>query len=549
MKKLNTKQKKALVIVTGAFFVGLVGFASWQVFGSPTEVTSPTTTESTSESSSGYKHYLDDRPYQEDKSKAVIDRSTDTHTTVIPDSRTSQSSVIPQTPTREADLSSERRQALTQVQQLVVTQQTANQVTPTPTPAPIEPTQPVTPEPEKPIEKPTDPVDPPVVVVVDYSNLMTLIAYVESLDFTNYLSSTTSAVTYEVGYAKSMVTAQSSTQSQVNTQETRLRNAISQLVLKGDSATLLEVMTEAKALDTAFYNSPSIDTLLDVLVQAEALLKDEQSQATLDDMQAQLQAALDNVEKKSDLEIAVIQLQRVIVQAEGLSADDYTGTSFAAVTTALAQGQATIEETAATLEDVTTAKDALEQAIASLVKQADKEELLIEITAAEGLDLSRYTPTTAQEVTTALTAARVLVDDTEVSQDTVNASVVALKGAVSQLVLKADTSALATLLAEIDTLQESDYTANSWQALQAALQGATDLIANETATQAEVDAKVSSIQTAKGQLEAAPAPSIQAEIQVLTVETEATITSETEQPKEDKGLSVTDTTDVETGEL
>lgn len=548
MKKLNTKQKKALVIVTGAFFVGLVGFASWQVFGSPTEVTSPTTTESTSESSSGYKHYLDDRPYQEDKSKAVIDRSTDT-TTVIPDSRTSQSSVIPQTPTREADLSSERRLALTQVQQLVVTQQTANQVTPTPTPAPIEPTQPVTPEPEKPLEKPTDPVDPPVVVVVDYSNLMTLIAYVESLDFTNYLSSTTRAVNYEVGYAKSLVTAQSSTQSQVNTQETRLRNAISQLVLKGDSTKLLTIMTEAKALDTAFYTSPSIDTLLDVLAQAEALLKEEQSQATLDNMQAQLQAALDNLERKSDLEIATIQLQRVIVQAEGLSADDYTVTSFAAVTTALAQGQATIEETAPTLEDVTTAKDALEQAIASLVKRADKEELLTEITAAEGLDLSRYTPTTAQEVITALTAARVLVDDTEVSQDTVNASVAALQAAIRQLVLKADTATLAALLAEIDTLQEADYTANSWQELQAALQGATDLIASETTTQAEVDAKVSSIQTAKGQLEAAPAPSIQVEIQVPTVETEATSNSEIEQPKEDKGLSVTDTTGVETGEL
>ncbi|QIK68843.1 S8 family serine peptidase [Erysipelothrix sp. HDW6C] len=57
-------------------------------------------------------------------------------------------------------------------------------------------------------------------------------------------------------------------------------------------------------------------------------------------------------------------------------------------------------------------------------------------------------------------------------------------------------SALVTLVAQTATLQESSYTEASWTALQTAITSAKAVIANENASQAEIDAAVLALQTA-----------------------------------------------------
>ena len=71
-----------------------------------------------------------------------------------------------------------------------------------------------------------------------------------------------------------------------------------------------------------------------------------------------------------------------------------------------------------------------------------------------------------------------------------------LLNAMLNLRFKADKSILEEVLAEASEVDANAYTAESYAALQAAVAEASDVYNNENATQEEVDAAVTSVQTA-----------------------------------------------------
>ena len=124
------------------------------------------------------------------------------------------------------------------------------------------------------------------------------------------------------------------------------------------------------------------------------------------------------------------------------------------------------------------------------------------------LDESVYTAESWKPFAEALAAAQALLDGNYATQDEVNAAATALTEAKDALVVapvvKDD------LQASVDAagkLEAGDYTAESWAAFQEALEAARAVLADEDATQAEVDAARAALAAAaEGLAEAEPEP-------------------------------------------
>jgi len=130
--------------------------------------------------------------------------------------------------------------------------------------------------------------------------------------------------------------------------------------------------------------------------------------------------------------------------------------------------------------------------------EVDRSSLRSLITQATGLAAQDYTQSTFQNLQAALTAARVVYDDTTATQTAVDGAVTALQAAIDALV---DISELRALIALVEQLTPQDYTQASFQALVAALNSARTVRNNPTATQTAVDAAYNALRQAFNSLE------------------------------------------------
>ena len=132
----------------------------------------------------------------------------------------------------------------------------------------------------------------------------------------------------------------------------------------------------------------------------------------------------------------------------------------------------------------------------------DKTELASLIEAANEInaELDRYVEAGKAEFTAALEAAVAVYEDGDAMQAEINEAADDLLNAMLNLRYKADKSILEDVLAEAGKVDANAYTAESYAALQAAVAEANDVYNNENATQEEVDAAVTSVQTAMDNL-------------------------------------------------
>ncbi|WP_069988468.1 glycosyl hydrolase [Massilioclostridium coli] len=154
---------------------------------------------------------------------------------------------------------------------------------------------------------------------------------------------------------------------------------------------------------------------------------------------------------------------------------------------------------AATQEEVDAAWKTLLNEIHKLGFVAgDKTELASLIEAANEInaELDRYVEAGKAEFTAALEAAKGVYNDGDAMQAEVNEAADNLLNAMLNLRYKADKSILEDVLTEAGKVDANAYTAESYAALQAAVAEAKDVYNNENATQEEVDAAVTSVQTA-----------------------------------------------------
>ena len=180
-------------------------------------------------------------------------------------------------------------------------------------------------------------------------------------------------------------------------------------------------------------------------------------------------------------------LQEAINSAKALSAEDYTAESYAKVEDALEAAEAMLADPTSQ-EEVNTAAAALQSAVESLVSIA---ELRDYCAAHAEYTEDAYTAESYAAYAEAFAAAQEILGKADVSQAEVDAALAALKDAVAGLEEKPDVEvskdALQNLYDQYKDTEQGSYTDESYEAFTEALENAAAVLADENASQTDVD--------------------------------------------------------------
>ena len=344
--------------------------------------------------------------------------------------------------------------------------------------------------------------DNPPPVVLDYTKLQTLIDGYADVISANYSKVTWDAFEATLNAAKALVSnAAAENQDEIDTAYNDLAAAYVNLV---DIRELKALIAEKEALelDEDNYTANSWKAYSDALANAKDMLINATSATDVEDAISALnaaEAALVNIKSLKDL-IATIE-------AENLDEALYTADTWAALQEALnnanallnnAETQAEVDEMLETLQAARTALT-----LKPAEPEIDYSALIAEIEKikAENLDENLYTADSWAALQEALNNANALLNNAE-TQAEVDEMLEILKAARAALTLpEIDYSALIAEIEKIkaENLDEALYTADTWSALQDALNSANALL-NNAETQAEVDAMLVALQAARAAL-------------------------------------------------
>lgn len=193
-------------------------------------------------------------------------------------------------------------------------------------------------------------------------------------------------------------------------------------------------------------------------------------------------------------------LSALISTAEGMKEDDYTAESWAAFAEALAAAKTTAADKDASQEAVDAAADALQKAMDALAEaekpdeeeEIDKTELNRLILQARSKHEDDYTKDSWKVFEDALDAAKEVYGDENATQAEIDAAAAALEKAMNRLVFiddedEVNTDELNQLIEEAASLDETEYTAESWAALAEALEKALAIAEDPDAEQKDVN--------------------------------------------------------------
>ena len=301
-----------------------------------------------------------------------------------------------------------------------------------------------------------------------------------------------------------------------------------ELVKLADEADLTELqtaITNAEAiLNAADKDKYSAAALVELqkLVNAGKQLTTESSQADVDAKKAEITA-----------KIADIQTQFTITATAGNggkiaptgATNVYKGTSKAFTITPndgyhvdslTVDGTAVDVVTEYTFSDVT-ANHTIAVTFAKDAMTVAKENLLAAInTANEKLaQTDAYTPASLEALQNAVDEAQTVYNKADATQTEVDNAKANVEAKIAALKEKADKSALrlAVTAAEGEAALTDKYTEESIAALQTAIDAANRVLADDNATQAEVDAQVEAVNAAKAALEEKKAPVVKEELE------------------------------------
>jgi uncharacterized repeat protein (TIGR02543 family) len=189
-------------------------------------------------------------------------------------------------------------------------------------------------------------------------------------------------------------------------------------------------------------------------------------------------------------------LTALIAFAKSLDPAGFTPASVAALTVKITEAEALVAlGDQATPAQVAAAYEALRLALGALEIRAVTTGLTTAIGLAQSIvtHLPLYAPATVAGLGPALVAARAVSNDPNATQDQVDAAESALLAAIMQARFKASTSGLVAAIASAGNVDLSAYTAASSALLVAELGRAHEVLADQNAIQADVDAAVAAL--------------------------------------------------------
>ena len=192
------------------------------------------------------------------------------------------------------------------------------------------------------------------------------------------------------------------------------------------------VITEAEAITADGYTEDSYNNLQNAIAAAKEVA--ENDDATTSEVTNAITSVLDAIAGlvREGLNTSVLENWIETVEQMVANIDDYRPSTVVGLEDKLNEAKEVLAN-ATTQEEIDEAAQTLMEAALNARTKADVEALAAAIAQAEALDLSKYTPASAQAVKNALANAKALLADPEADQDTVDGMTNALLSAIDNL--------------------------------------------------------------------------------------------------------------------
>ena len=279
--------------------------------------------------------------------------------------------------------------------------------------------------------------------------------------------------------------------------EIRVMGEFQDAVIEADKSDLnaaIEYAKSQQAKDEYQYVVPVVKEKFEAaLAEAEKVSKDAAAtQETVDAAYAELLNMIHHLDftgNTSDLSV-------LVDAAKGLNEEVYTPETWKPFAEALKAAEAVLADENALQDDIDKAKNALQTAMDALKKiPVDKSELEKLVNRVDGkYDLSKYTKETADIFKAALDAAKAVLADENATQAQVQAAHDNLRNAEFGLRLIPNKDALEDLINKVENMDLSKYSDDVQKEIRSALDNAKAVMADENATQDDVDGAVKLLQ-------------------------------------------------------
>ena len=273
-----------------------------------------------------------------------------------------------------------------------------------------------------------------------------------------------------------------------------------------DKSALNALIEQAEALNEEEYTAESWNHMQGALDAANAVYANEQAdQEMVDQAAAQLQQAIDELERADDpasSDAAIQALKDMVDKAIALGSDDE------ALNAAIDAAQAVLAKEAPTSTEVVTALLDLSEAMQALNTGESEDALRADVQATIDFikehilnDVEGLRPGKVQALRDAVAAAEELLASEDATADELKAANKAMTKAAQELWEIVSKAELNALIEAANGYLDGDYTAESLEALQAAITAAQAVANNDDATTAEVTEAITNLSNAIAGLE------------------------------------------------
>ena len=338
------------------------------------------------------------------------------------------------------------------------------------------------------------------------ADLQSAINTVPEKDESAYTEDSWAAYEEALAHAEELMAGVELSQAEADAAAQAIRDAINNLVENGeqpatDKDALNEAIAAAEALDGEDYTTNSWNALTSALETAKTVAADESAtQEEVDNAANALNGAKAALQVKAS-KAAIDALQNVVNKANALQEDS--------LAELIAAAQALLDDPAnASSTAVVSAMLDLSEAMADLNTGESEDALRADVQATIDFikehilnNVEGLRPAKVQALKDAVQAAQTLVNNPDATVDELKAANKAMTKAAQELWEIVSKAELNALIEAADGYLDGDYTTESLEVLQAAIEAAQAVAANEDATTAEVAEAITNLANAIAGLE------------------------------------------------
>ena len=270
-----------------------------------------------------------------------------------------------------------------------------------------------------------------------------------------------------------------------------------------DRTALNAAIAKAEALNEADYTADSWAAMQEALTAAKTVAADETADQTAIDAAADaLTAAIEALAKVEDpqdaaSEAAIQALRNMVEKAEALGSDDAAlNAAIEAAQAVLAKETPTATEVVTALLDLSEAMQAVDAGESTDALRADVQATIDFITENILTNVDNIRPGKVQALVNAVDAAKAVLADDQATAEELKAANEAMTRAAQELWEIVTKAELEALIEAANGYLDGDYTAESLEALQAAIDAAQAVAINDDATTAEVTEAITNLSNA-----------------------------------------------------